>query len=273
MAILHDYHMHSSFSTDSTASMESMIQSAIDKKLSGICITEHYDIDYPNYNGDSTPMFLVDFEAYKAKYQELASKYQDKLEVLFGLEMGLQPHLAKPYYDCIAKYPFDYIIGSVHTCNGNDPYYPEFYFKDIEEEEAYRNYFKFILDNLAVYDGFDSLGHLDYVVRYGPNKDKFYTYDRYRDLLDPILMKLVSMGKAIECNAGALSRGLTTTNPNSTILTRYRELGGELVTIGSDAHKPEAVAADFEFARSVLLESGFKHYATFRERTPRLHKL
>ncbi len=273
MAILHDYHMHSSFSTDSTASMESMIQSAIDKNLKGICITEHYDIDYPNYNGESSPMFLVDFEAYLSKYQELAAKYQGKLDFAFGLELGLQPHLANTYYDCLRKYPFDFIIGSIHTCNGHDPYYPEFYFKDIEEEEAYRNYFKFILDNLSVYDGFDSLGHLDYVVRYGPNKDKFYTYEKYKDLLDPILMKLVSMGKAIECNAGALSRGLKTTNPNSTILRRYRELGGELVTIGSDAHKPEAIGADFDFARAILLESGFKHYATFRERKPQVHKL
>ena len=189
------------------------------------------------------------------------------------MELGLQPHLAQTYYECIEKYPFDFILGSIHTCNGNDPYYPQYYFKDIEEEEAYRNYFKFILENLEVYDGFDSLGHLDYVVRYGPNKDKFYTYEKYQDLLDPILMKLVSMGKAIECNAGALSRGLKTTNPNSTILTRYRKLGGELVTIGSDAHKPEAIGADFDFARAVLLESGFTHYATFRNRIPQMHKL
>ena len=273
MSILHDFHMHSSFSSDSTASMESMIQSAISKNLKGICMTEHYDIDYPNYFGDPTPPFLVDFEAYRAHYLELEAKYRGKLEFLFGLELGLQPHLAQTYYECIEKYPFDFVLGSIHTCNGNDPYYPQYYFKDIEEEEAYRNYFQFILENLEVYDGFDSLGHLDYVVRYGPNKDKFYTYEKYQDLLDPILMKLVSMGKAIECNAGALSRGLKTTNPNSTILTRYRKLGGELVTIGSDAHKPEAIGADFDFARAVLLESGFTHYATFRNRIPQMHKL
>ena len=273
MPILHDFHMHSSFSSDSTASMESMIQSAISKNLKAICMTEHYDIDYPNYFGEPTPPFLVNFEAYRAHYLELEAKYRGKLEFLFGLELGLQPHLAQTYYECIKKYPFDFILGSIHTCNGNDPYYSQYYFKDIEEEEAYRNYFKFILENLEVYDGFDSLGHLDYVVRYGPNKDKFYTYEKYQDLLDPILMKLVSMGKAIECNAGALSRGLKTTNPNSIILTRYRELGGELVTIGSDAHKPEAIGSDFDFARAVLLESGFTHYATFRNRIPQMHKL
>ena len=85
MSILHDFHMHSSFSSDSTASMESMIQSAISKNLKGICMTEHYDIDYPNYFGDPTPPFLVDFEAYRARYLELEAKYQNKLEFLFGL--------------------------------------------------------------------------------------------------------------------------------------------------------------------------------------------
>jgi len=273
MAILHDFHMHSSFSTDSEASMEEMIQSAIHKGLKGICITEHYDIDYPNYNGDSTPMFLLDFDAYWNRYQELLTKYKDKLDLSFGVELGLQPHLAQTYYDQMQKYPFDFILGSVHTCNGNDPYYPEYYFKDIEEEEAYRNYFKFILENLEVYDNFDSFGHLDYVVRYGPNKDRFYTYEKYRDILDPILIKLISMGKALECNAGALDRGLQTTNPSSAVLKRYRELGGELVTVGSDAHKPSAIGSSFRVAHDILTECGFKHYASFKNRAPVMHKL
>ena len=273
MAILHDFHMHSSFSSDSDASMEEMIKSAICKGFKGICITEHYDVDYPNYTGDPTPLFLLDFEAYRARYEELAAKYQDKLELGFGVELGLQPHLADIYYKRLAEYPFDFILGSVHTCNGNDPYYPEYYFKDIEEEEGYRNYFKFILQNLDVYDGFDSFGHLDYVVRYGPNKDTFYTYEKYKDLLDPILMKLVSMGKALECNAGALDRGLRTTNPSGDVLKRYRELGGELITIGSDAHKPAAIGSSFHVAQELLTECGFTHYATFRNRIPQMHKL
>ena len=112
----------------------------------------------------------------------MSAKYREHLDFFFGIELGLQPHLARTYYNCIETYRFDFIIGSVHTCCGNDPYYSEEYFKDMEEEAGYRQYFKFILENLKVYDGFDSLGHFDYVVRYGPNKDKFYTYEKYQDL-------------------------------------------------------------------------------------------
>lgn len=273
MAILYDYHLHSSFSGDSTAPMEEMLKSALKKGLKGLCITEHYDVDYPEYSGVASPLFIPDFEAYRAHFLELSAKYREQLDFSFGIELGLQPHLARTYYDCIEAYPFDFIIGSVHTCQGNDPYYSEEYFKDMEEEAGYRQYFKFILENLKVYDGFDSLGHLDYVVRYGPNKDKFYTYEKYQDLLDPILIKLVSMGKAIECNVGALERGLKTPNPGLAVLKKYRSLGGELVTIGSDAHKPESIAANFGVARDLLLECGFTHYTTYKNRVPILHKL
>ncbi len=273
MAILHDFHMHSSFSGDSTATMESMVQSALAKNLKAICITEHYDIDYSSVSDQDVSLFIPDIDAYKAHYMEMANKYRGKIEVLFGMELGLQPHLAVSYYSCIDKYPFDFIIGSVHTCEGVDPYYPQYFFKDMDEEDAYRKYFKSISDNLNAYDGFDSLGHLDYVVRYGPNKDKFYTYEKYKDVLDPILIKLISMGKAIECNTGALVRGLKTTNPSHSVLRRYRELGGELVTIGSDAHASKDIAASFDYAHSILLECGFTHYATFNKRVPQLHKL
>ena len=273
MAILHDFHMHSSFSSDSSATMESMIQSALDKKLAGICFTEHYDIDYPELSSKGTPLFVPDFDAYRANCLESAVKYQEKIHVSFGIELGLQPHLAEQYYKCIKTYPFDFIIGSIHNCNGKDPYHTDIFFKGLTEEEGYRKYFQFVLESLNAYDGFDSLGHLDYVIRYGPNKDKYYSYDKYKDVLDPILIKLISMGKALECNTGALSRGLQNTNPGSDVIKRYRELGGELVTIGSDAHKPESVSADFAFARSVLLESGFTHYVTFHQRIPQLHKL
>ena len=272
MAVLHDFHLHSYFSGDSTAPMEEMIKSALDKGLKGICITEHYDVDYPVYKEAPDCTFMIDFPAYRAQYLEMLSKYQDKLDFGFGIELGLQPHLAETYYKLLEEYPFDFVIGSIHTCYGHDPYFPPF-FEGISEEEAYRKYFTGILENLEVYDGFDTFGHLDYVVRYGPNKDKFYTYERYQDLLDPILTKLISMGKALECNTGAINYGLKSLNPSREILERYRELGGEQVTIGSDAHRPDALAKGLDVARDLLLDCGFTHYTTFQNRMPRMHKL
>ncbi len=272
MPILHDFHLHTSFSGDSDTPMKDMFQAALNAGLEGICITEHLDMDFPESEACPANTFLLDCTGYEKKFHILKKQYQNQLDLCFGVELGLQPQLVQKHYDIIREYPFDFIIGSLHTCHGKDPYYPPFY-TGREEEEAYREYFTDLLDNLQLYDGFDSFGHLDYVVRYGPDQDKYYTYDRYRDILDPILMKLISMGKALECNTGAINYGLKDLNPSNAILQRYRELGGECITIGSDAHRPDAIAKGFDRARQVLLDCGFTYYTTFKGRRPRMHKL
>ncbi len=272
MAILYDYHLHSSFSGDSMTPMQDMIEAALSKGLSGLCITEHFDLDFPVCEQCPEGTFSLDFPAYHQHFLEMKKLYQYKILLCFGIELGLQPHLAQTHYDLLKEYPFDFVIGSAHVCHSKDPYYPAFY-EGRSEEEAYREYFSCILENLDAYDDFDSLGHLDYVVRYGPNKDTYYSYDRYRDLLDPILIKLISMGKALECNTGAIYHGLRSLNPSIDVFKRYRALGGELVTIGSDAHKPDALAKGLDTARALLQDCGFTHYATFQNRTACLHKL
>lgn len=272
MAILYDFHVHSSFSGDSDTPMEDMLLAAIHKNLHGLCMTEHLDLDYP-VSVDCPPgYFSLDLSSYRQVFEQLQGKYGDKLDLCFGIELGVQPHLADKHYELVRQYPFDFVLASAHTCHHRDPYYPEFY-QDRSEEAAYREYFSCILENLEAYNGFDSFAHLDYVVRYGPNRDTFYNYETYRDLLDNILVKLISMGKALECNTGAINYGLKSLNPSIEVLKRYRELGGEYVTIGSDAHKTPALAYGFDIAKEVLLASGFTHYTTFKNRVPRMHKL
>lgn len=272
MAILYDYHMHSSFSGDSTAPMEQMIEAAVSRGLKGICITEHLDLDYPVSASCPPGFFELDVPAYRDYFLKLQPKYTQNIELFWGVELGLQPHLAETLSSIVRNNPFDFVLGSVHTCHAKDPYFPEFYIGR-EEEACYREYFTCVLENLEAYDNFDSLAHLDYVVRYGPNKDSCYTYDRYKDLLDPILLKLISMGKAIECNTGAINYGLRALNPSKDILKRYLALGGEQVTIGCDSHRPDAVANGFDFARDYLADCGFTHYTTFKERQAVMRKL
>ena len=95
-------------------------------------------------------------------------------------------------------------------------------------------------------------GHIDYIVRYGPNKAAFYSYEAYRDILDRILKAVIEHGKGIECNTAGLRKGISQPNPAADVLKRYRELGGEILTIGSDAHIPEDLGADFEQTRELL---------------------
>lgn len=151
--------------------------------------------------------------------------------------------------------------------HGLDPYYAAFYEKRTEKA-AYREYFESILENIESYHDFDVYGHLDYVVRYGPTSNENYDWREYQDVIDEILRKLVFLGKGIELNTGGFKYGLGHPNPTEEIIRRYRELGGEIITIGADAHKPEHVAFDFAKVPSILKDAGFDYFTVFRERKP-----
>ena len=271
MNISSDFHLHTSFSSDSETPMSSMIEQGIRTGLSYLCFTEHMDKDYLKRTDDD-PDFEVDTDAYLTKYRELKEKYKDRITILFGVELGLQPHVADYYRQYTADYPFDFIIGSSHLCHRKDPYFPEF-FEGREEHLAYREYFESILENIQTYDGYDIYGHLDYVVRYGPYKNKFYSYQRYADIIDEILRALTASSKGIEINTGGFKYGLGHPNPTEEIIKRYRELGGEIITIGSDAHEPNYIAYDFDKIPSILKNAGFQYYTIFKERKPAFIKL
>ena len=263
-----DAHMHCHFSGDSDASPESMIASAMDKNLAGICFTDHLDYDYPN----EPDAFLLDFESYEKKILSLQQEYDGIFPVNMGIEVGLQPHIADQNRQAVEAHPFDFVIGSSHTCDRLDPYYPSFY-EGRTEEAAYRRYFESILENIDTSVDFDVYGHLDYVVRYGPNKNQNYSYEKYADVIDEILIRLIRRDKGIEVNTAGFKYGLCAPNPCPQIIRRYRELGGEILTIGADAHQPEHVGYAFDQIPALLKDCGFNYYTVFTARVPVFYKL
>lgn len=262
-----DFHLHSSFSSDSTAPLETMILQGINLGLKIMCMTEHLDYDYPD-NPEGCD-FLLDFESYRNELFRLKEKYQDNIEVLFGIEMGLMPHLSKRYQQVADAYPFDFIIGSSHLIDGIDPYEPV-YFQKYDSKKGIYRYFESILENIDNCQDLDYqvYGHLDYVIRYAPEKNTNFHFSDYKDILDEILKKLIFSGKGIEVNTAGLKYGLGQPNPHIDILKRYHELGGSILTIGSDGHKPEHMAYDFEKVPAILKKAGFDHYTIFRNRKP-----
>ena len=264
----YDFHVHSDFSSDSHAPMEAMIQEGIRLGLPGICFTEHMDLDFP---GDK-PVFLVDLPAYKKTFLSLKEKYKHQIQLFYGLELGLQPHLAKELPLLAASDSFDFLIGSAHIIDRLDPYCPE-YFQGRSEQESYLRYFQMLLENLKTFSCFDTCGHIDYVVRYGPAKNKNYSYQAYREILDEILKVLIEKGIGLECNTAGFKYGLGHPNPTEDILLRYHELGGEILTLGSDGHAPKHLAYDFEKAGNLLKACGFRYYTIFKNRKPEFHKL
>lgn len=272
MPITADFHLHSSFSGDSDTPMEEMILQGISQGLTVMCFTEHNDFDYPDSPEGPGSKFLLNTDAYLYDLLKYREKYAEKIKILFGAELGLQPQLMRKDAIFAKSYDFDFIIGSSHLCNGKDPYYPDFY-EGRSEEEAWMEYFSSILENIKKHSNFDVYGHLDYVVRYGPTRDTRYCCEQYQDIFDSILKLLIEKGKGIEINTGGLRSGLKDLHPCLGILRRYKELGGEIVTVGSDAHKAAHIAADFHRAEEALLECGFRYYTIFEKRIPEFKRL
>ncbi len=254
-----DQHVHSSFSSDSEELLENAVQAAMAAGLDTLCVTEHMDMDYP------TGEFMLDTAAYRTELFRLKELYSDRIELLFGVELGLMDYLAPRLYEFTASYPFDFIIGSSHLVDGVDPYYPE-YFNSHGDHNGILRYFESILANITAFDDFDVYGHLDYVVRYSHAKS--YSPAEHAELLDEILKKLISMSKGIELNTAGLKYGLGWAHPHPELLRRYRELGGEIITVGSDGHKGEHIAYDFDKASDILQAAGFEYYTVFRQRKP-----
>ncbi len=260
-----DFHMHTNFSSDATSTPEEMIEGAIQKGLKTICITDHQDVDWPDC--ESGENFQIDFEHYIPTIQRLQAQYKDRIEILLGVEFGLQPHLANVYKETAAKYPFDFIIGSVHILDGLDPYRGT-YFANMTDTEGYRRALELTMENIKNIEDFDSLGHLDYVVRYAKEKEGSYRPLDYMDMIDEVLRLLIEKQKGLEINTAGWKYGLSFAHPHMEILRRYRELGGEIITVGSDGHRPEHIAYDFHKVSPMLKDCGFKFYTEFRKREP-----
>lgn len=279
--IIADTHSHSNHSTDSTASMEDMIVWAIKNNLKIFTFTEHMDYDNHHYLVPSSASeglkrgdFEVDTIFYFNEFNLLKEKWSDHIELLFGVEYGLQPNLSQELEDYSKAFPFDYIIGSSHEVLGVDPYYPEF-IKNRTAMEAYHLYFKTEAECAKNCDDFDVYGHIDYGLRY--HQDKIanfeFKYSDFSDELDDLIKTLIYKGKGLEFNTKSLSYFDINHSPSISVLKRYIELGGEIVTIGSDAHKPADIARDFDKAEEILKSLNIKSYAVYKNRVPIFYDL
>ena len=263
-----DFHIHTGWSSDSETPPEAQIERALALGMTEICFTDHQDFGFPPGDLD----FLFDTGKYLPAMTDLRQRYAGRIRVNIGVELGLQPHLGEQLAEYAGRYPFDFIIGSTHIARRMDPY-DRIFFEGISEEEAYRSYFEEELENLTKYDCYDVAGHIDYVVRYGPNQNRNYSYRRYVDVLDAILRTVIDRGKGIECNTNGIRVGLGEPNPSWDILRRYRELGGEILTLGADAHEPAHLGYAFDTIGDRLKECGFRYYTVFHGREPEFRPL
>ena len=268
MRIKYDTHLHTDFSFDSEATVASQFDRATELGLYGLCITDHIDYKYPvEKYPDLEGLCELDFDEYYKTLNETANQYPE-LDIMIGLECGLQTNASVVEYNkkICQNQVLDQIIGSIHLIDNNDPYYPQTW-TYTDPKALIRRYFELTLNNINSFSGFDTLGHMDYAVRYAPD-DFNYNPEEYFEITDEIMHVLIKKGIAFEINTSALKKGYGFTNPHPIFIKRYHKLGGRLITIGSDAHSPEAMAYAFNETAEQLIEYGFNEYVIFKKRKP-----
>lgn len=234
-----DCHVHTKFSTDSKMNIEDALKRASDLNT-GLIITEHMDLKYPVEG-----KFAFEPDEYFSEY----SKYRnDKL--LLGVEMGIREDCALENRKLAQSYGFDYIIGSVHVVDNIDIYESIFY-EGRDKKEVYSQYLNAMIESIKKHDFIDSLGHIDYIARYARFDDNEIYYRDFTYEIDEILRILIQNEKAIEINTRRIGNS-NTVKSLIQIYKRYYELGGKIVTIGSDSHTKEDIGANFNIAKEMV---------------------
>ena len=260
-----DLHMHTSSSFDGNYSAAEMTESCVKNELSTIAFTDHFDVDFYERHNLGVRQ--------QTSYEGILSvieKYSDKITILRGIEMG------QPTYDValteksLARYDYDFVIGSIHNLR-EMPDFGDLKYKEMPLDEIYSLLDKYFEEELilAKWNGFDTLAHLTYPMRYiiqaGRNE---VDLSRYDEITDEIFRTLIANGKALEINTSGLRQPIGKTMPTENYVRRFRELGGEYLTLGSDAHFTEHTGAGIDEGYAIAERCGFEYVTYFRNRKP-----
>lgn len=280
-----DYHVHTEFSDDSEYSMEQVVQDAIAMGFDEICFTDHVDYGVKNDwdesekiiyrkggagEPDEMPLANVHYPSYYETFKELRMLYGDEITLKFGLEFGMQAHTIEKYEKLFAGYPFDFIILSVHEVENREFWNQDFQHGKTQQEYNER-YYEELLYLVRNYHNHSVLGHMDLITRY--DKAGTYPFEKCKPILTEILKTVIADGKGIEVNTSCYRYGLSDLTPSRDILKLYRELGGHILTIGSDSHKPEHLGALIDETKRELKILGFEEFCTFDKMKPVYHQL
>jgi len=259
MTMYFDSHVHTEFSADSEMKAQEALREA-EKQGLGLVFTEHLDYDYPAAGKEE---FIFDPEAYWAAYEPLRADGTLSL----GVEMGMMASAREKNAAFLRRAPFDFVLGSIHFLDVKDLYFPET-FAGREKAEMYHEYFTVMRDEIYAHPFINVLAHIDYIARNAPFDNPELSYGDFADDIDAVLRAVGGPEPASGRNARRLgdARGIKELAP---VYRRYHELGGRYVTIGSDAHVPDAVGRHYDRARE-LAHAFDLQIVAFRERKMRV---
>lgn len=280
-----DYHIHTEFSDDSDYPMEQVVQDAIAMGMNEICFTDHVDYGIKKDWGEpgemiyrkggpgepeEMPLANVHYPTYMETFNELRYLYGDKISLKIGLEFGMQTHTIDRYKRLFMKYPFDFIILSIHEVDDKEFWNQEFQ-RGKTQREYNEKYFQEMLNVVKEYQDYSVLGHMDLIARY--DRQGEYPFEKVEPMITEILKTVIVDGKGIELNTSYHRYGMKNPMPSVNILRLYRDLGGEIITIGSDSHKAGQLGTYIEQAKHLLKELGFRYFCTYEKQQPIFHSL
>ncbi|WML41457.1 histidinol-phosphatase HisJ family protein [Neobacillus sp. OS1-2] len=253
---LMDYHHHTNHSFDSTAIMEEVCRRALENHINEICFTEHFSVNplAPTYGH-------MNFAKYFSEIRDCQEQFHGRLTIKAGIEL-CEPHLLMDQYaQTLRTLHLDFILGSVHNINNQKL---RLVGKE-HHQHAYQLYFEELFKMVSVAD-IDVIAHFDLMKRYSYKEFGNYLFEDYQEIIEQILKKSIERNIGIEINTSGLRTSLKETLPSMNIIRRYRELGGEILTIGSDSHKAETVGANLVEAYRMAKECGFHTIYKFDRR-------
>lgn len=266
-----DSHVHSNISFDGKASVDELAIEGKRLGLCGIALTEHYDVyDGMNPHDDNARPF--DLCEYEEKLWDSIEKHKGYIRA--GVEIGLRPDTEKTVKIAACLFDYDFVIGSSHIVCGVNVSHDDSFCKPLTKEEAYTRYLDEVCENIKLYGKyFDVYGHLDYIARYGCYDDNTLHYSEFSDAVDKVLKLLVENEVGLEINTAGFRQGLGSPHPTFEVIKRFKELGGEIITLGSDAHIPSALGYRFDDAVKLIKEAGFDSICSFKKREPVFQKI
>ena len=271
------YHVHTGFSDDSTYPLERVALDAVRLNLDELCFTEHVDYGVkPEWNEpegarfeDGHPVTNCPYEAYLAELDRVREELDGRITLRAGLELGVQTTTLAQNRALVKRLGnrLDFVICSIHQVE-NLEYWNGDFQRGRTQEEIHAAYYEEMLGVVEAFDGYSVLGHLDLIRRYDPFGD--YPFERVRDVVAEILRRVIADGKGIEVNTSGIRYGLGDFQPRREILELYRDLGGTLVTVGSDSHEPGHLGSYLRLAYRELAELGFEGVCTYEKGESRL---
>lgn len=259
-----DFHMHSTISYDGRNTPLEMARAAADAGLKEICFTDH--LDYQQSVPRKKTAYSI--ETYRAAYEGLEIP---GLTIRQGTEIGLIPQMKNEIAADLQAYPYDFVLGSIHFINDEDIYFPEFWAgRDFFATE--RLYFEEMLRCVQMYDDFDILGHLTYISKCkGHPSPRIIPLDDHKEVIAEIMKTLIARGKGMEINTSGVDC-CGDYLPGISYLKLFKDLGGQIITVGSDAHTADRVGQYTADAMAIAKEI-FGQVCTYQGRQPIFHKL